>query len=192
MQFLITFLAGYLLGSIPFGFLIVHLNGKGDIREIGSGNIGATNVLRTGNKNIALITLFLDGLKAAMALLIFEYFYGVNLGLIAGAAALIGHCYPIWLKFRGGKGVATFFGFLLASSWVIAAITGSVWFVVAMISRMSSLAAILAAILTPLIAFSFNESKLAVVSSILAVIIVFRHSENIIRIVKGTESKFGK
>jgi len=192
MQFLITFLAGYLLGSIPFGFLIVHLNGKGDIREIGSGNIGATNVLRTGNKNIALITLFLDGLKAAMALLIFEYFYGVNLGLIAGAAALIGHCYPIWLKFRGGKGVATFFGFLLASSWVIAAITGSVWFVVALISRMSSLAAILAAILTPLIAFSFNESKLAVVSSILAVIIVFRHSENIIRIVKGTESKFGK
>ena len=192
MQFLITFLAGYLLGSIPFGFLIVHLNGKGDIREIGSGNIGATNVLRTGNKNIALITLFLDGLKAAMALLIFEYFYGVNLGLIAGAAALIGHCYPIWLKFKGGKGVATFFGFLLASSWVIAAITGSVWFVVAMISRMSSLAAILAAILTPLIAFSFNESKLAVVSSILAVIIVFRHSENIIRIVKGTESKFGK
>ena len=192
MQFLITFLAGYLLGSIPFGFLIVHLNGKGDIREIGSGNIGATNVLRTGNKNIALITLFLDGLKAAMALLIFEYFYGVNLGLIAGAAALIGHCYPIWLKFKGGKGVATFFGFLLASSWVIAAITGSVWFVVAMISRMSSLAAILAAILTPLIAFSFNDSKLAVVSSILAVIIVFRHSENIIRIVKGTESKFGK
>jgi glycerol-3-phosphate acyltransferase PlsY len=192
MQFLITFLAGYLFGSIPFGFLIVHLNGKGDIREIGSGNIGATNVLRTGNKNIALITLFLDGLKAAMALLIFEYFYGVNLGLIAGAAALIGHCYPIWLKFRGGKGVATFFGFLLASSWVIAAITGSVWFVVALISRMSSLAAILAAILTPLIAFSFNESKLAVVSSILAVIIVFRHSENIIRIVKGTESKFGK
>jgi len=192
MQFLITFLAGYLLGSIPFGFLIVHLNGKGDIREIGSGNIGATNVLRTGNKNIALITLFLDGLKAAIALLIFEYFYGVNLGLIAGAAALIGHCYPIWLKFRGGKGVATFFGFLLASSWVIAAITGSVWFVVALISRMSSLAAILAAILTPLIAFSFNESKLAVVSSILAVIIVFRHSENIIRIVKGTESKFGK
>jgi glycerol-3-phosphate acyltransferase PlsY len=192
MQFLITFLAGYLLGSIPFGFLIVHLNGKGDIREIGSGNIGATNVLRTGNINIALITLFLDGLKAAMALLIFEYFYGVNLGLIAGAAALIGHCYPIWLKFRGGKGVATFFGFLLASSWVIAAITGSVWFVVAMISRMSSLAAILAAILTPLIAFSFNDSKLALVSSILAVIIVFRHSENIIRIVKGTESKFGK
>ena len=192
MQFLITFLAGYLLGSIPFGFLIVHLNGKGDIREIGSGNIGATNVLRTGNKNIALITLFLDGLKAAMALLIFEYFYGVNLGLIAGAAALIGHCYPIWLKFRGGKGVATFFGFLLASSWVIAAITGSVWFVVALISRMSSLAAILAVILTPLIAFSFNDSKLALVSSILAVIIVFRHSENIIRIVKGTESKFGK
>ena len=192
MQFLITFLAGYLLGSIPFGFLIVHLNGKGDIREIGSGNIGATNVLRTGNINIALITLFLDGLKAAIALLIFEYFYGVNLGLIAGAAALIGHCYPIWLKFRGGKGVATFFGFLLASSWVIAAITGSVWFVVAMISRMSSLAAILAAILTPLIAFSFNDSKLALVSSILAVIIVFRHSENIIRIVKGTESKFGK
>ena len=192
MQFLITFLAGYLLGSIPFGFLIVHLNGKGDIREIGSGNIGATNVLRTGNKNIALITLFLDGLKAAMALLIFEYFYGVNLGLIAGAAALIGHCYPIWLKFKGGKGVATFFGFLLASSWVIAAITGSVWFVVAMISRMSSLAAILAVILTPLIAFSFNDSKLALVSSILAVIIVFRHSENIIRIFKGTESKFGK
>lgn len=192
MQFLITFLAGYLLGSIPFGFLIVHLNGKGDIREIGSGNIGATNVLRTGNKNIALITLFLDGLKAAMALLIFEYFYGVNLGLIAGAAALIGHCYPIWLKFKGGKGVATFFGFLLASSWVIAAITGSVWFVVALISRMSSLAAILAVILTPLIAFSFNDSKLALVSSILAVIIVFRHSENIIRIVKGTESKFGK
>lgn len=192
MQFLITFLAGYLLGSIPFGFLIVHLNGKGDIREIGSGNIGATNVLRTGNKNIALITLLLDGSKAAMALFIFEYFYGVNFGLIAGASALIGHCYPIWLKFRGGKGVATFFGFLVASSWVIAALIGSVWLVVALISRMSSLAAILAAILTPLIAFSFNNSKLAVVSSILAVIIVFRHSENIIRIVKGTESKFGK
>lgn len=192
MQILITFLAGYLLGSIPFGLIVVHLNGKGDIREIGSGNIGATNVLRTGNKSIALITLFLDGSKAAMALFIFEYFYGVNFGLIAGASALIGHCYPIWLKFRGGKGVATFFGFLIASSWVVASLTGLVWLVVALISRMSSLAAIAAATLTPLVAFSLNHSKLAIVSSILAVIIVFRHSENIKRIAKGAESKFGK
>jgi glycerol-3-phosphate acyltransferase PlsY len=192
MQILITFLAGYLLGSIPFGLIVVRLNGKGDIREIGSGNIGATNVLRTGNKSIALITLFLDGSKAAMALFIFEYFYGVNFGLIAGASALIGHCYPIWLKFRGGKGVATFFGFLIASSWVVASLTGLVWLVVALISRMSSLAAIAAATLTPLIAFSLNHSKLAIVSSILAVIIVFRHSENIKRIAKGAESKFGK
>jgi len=172
--------------------IVVHLNGKGDIREIGSGNIGATNVLRTGNKSIALITLFLDGSKAAMALFIFEYFYGVNFGLIAGASALIGHCYPIWLKFRGGKGVATFFGFLIASSWIVASLTGLVWLVVALISRMSSLAAIAAATLTPLIAFSLNHSKLAIVSSILAVIIVFRHSENIKRIAKGAESKFGK
>ena len=192
MQILITFLAGYLLGSIPFGLIVVRLNGKGDIREIGSGNIGATNVLRTGNKSIALITLFLDGSKAAMALFIFEYFYGVNFGLIAGASALIGHCYPIWLKFRGGKGVATFFGFLIASSWVVASLTGLVWLVVALISRMSSLAAIAAATLTPLIAFSLNHSKLAIVSSILAVIIVFRHSENIKRIAKGAESKFRK
>ena len=192
MQILITFLAGYLLGSIPFGLIVVRLNGKGDIREIGSGNIGATNVLRTGNKSIALITLFLDGSKAAMTLFIFEYFYGVNFGLIAGASALIGHCYPIWLKFRGGKGVATFFGFLIASSWVVASLTGLVWLVVALISRMSSLAAIAAATLTPLIAFSLNHSKLAIVSSILAVIIVFRHSENIKRIAKGAESKFGK
>jgi len=192
MQILITILVGYILGSIPFGFIIVHLNGKGDIRKIGSGNIGATNVLRTGYKSIAILTLFLDGSKAAIAFLIFDYFYGGSFGLIAGGSALIGHCYPVWLKFKGGKGVATFFGFLLASCWIIGILMALVWLIIALISRISSLSAIIAAILTPLTALFFNNSNLAIVSGILTIVIIIRHIENIIRIANGTESRFGK
>ena len=170
MQFLITFLAGYLLGSIPFGFLIVHLNGKGDIREIGSGNIGATNVLRTGNKNIALITLLLDGSKAAMALFIFEYFYGVNFGLIAGASALIGHCYPIWLKFRGGKGVATTLGMMIGSVPILGFMACVIWICMAIIFRYSSVAALIALATSPIFALILGMKEPALMFLALAIL----------------------
>ena len=145
MPILYALIGGYLLGSIPFGLLIARATGQGDIRDIGSGNIGATNVLRTGRKDIALITLLLDAGKAGIAALIFNHFFGAPIGFFAGAAALIGHCFPIWLKFKGGKGVATFFGGLLATAWPIGLIAGAIWLACAFLTRISSLSALAAA-----------------------------------------------
>ena len=192
MPILYALIGGYLLGSIPFGLLIARATGQGDIRDIGSGNIGATNVLRTGRKDIALITLLLDAGKAGVAALIFNHFFGSPIGLFAGAAALIGHCFPIWLKFKGGKGVATFFGGLLATAWPIGLIAGAIWLACAFLTRISSLSALAAAGSTPLIAFMMGYINVAMMAAVMAVIIYIRHAENIGRILKGTESRIGK
>lgn len=186
------FLGGYILGSIPFGLLIARLAGQGDIRAIGSGNIGATNVLRTGRKDLALLTLLLDAAKAGGAVLVVAYEFGYEFGLLAGGAALVGHCYPVWLKFNGGKGVATYFGFLFAAAWQVGLIAGAVWLVSAFISRMSSLSALLAAIAAPIAAYSLKIPSLTIAASMLSVVIFLRHKDNIVRIFKGTESKIGK
>jgi len=192
MPILYALIGGYLMGSIPFGLLITRATGQGDIRDIGSGNIGATNVLRTGRKDIALITLLLDAAKAGVAALIFNHFFGAPIGLFAGAAALIGHCFPIWLKFKGGKGVATFFGGLFATAWPIGLIAGAIWLVCAFLTRISSLSALAAAGTAPLIAFMMGYTNVAIMAAVMAIIIYIRHGENIGRIIKGTESRIGK
>ena len=188
---LYALIGGYLLGSIPFGLLIARATGQGDIRKIGSGNIGATNVLRTGRKDIAFITLLLDAGKAGIAALLFNHFFGAPIGFFAGAAALIGHCFPIWLKFKGGKGVATFFGALLATAWPIGLIAGTIWLACAFITRISSLSALAAAGSVPLIAFMMGYTHVAMMVAVMAIIIYIRHVENIGRILKGTESRIG-
>ena len=168
---LYALIGGYLLGSIPFGLLIARATGQGDIRKIGSGNIGATNVLRTGRKDIAFITLLLDAGKAGIAALLFNHFFGAPIGFFAGAAALIGHCFPIWLKFKGGKGVATFFGALLATAWPIGLIAGAIWLACAFITRISSLSALAAAGSVPLIAFMMGYTHVAMMVAVMAIII---------------------
>jgi len=192
MPVIYALIGGYLMGSIPFGLLIARATGQGDIRKIGSGNIGATNVLRTGRKDIALITLLLDAAKAGVAALIFNHFFGSPIGLLAGTAALIGHCFPVWLKFKGGKGVATFFGCLLATAWPIGLIAGAIWLACAFLTRISSLSALAAAGSAPLVAFMMGYYHVAIMAAVLAVIIYIRHGENIGRIIKGTESRIGK
>jgi len=172
MPIFYALIGGYLLGSIPFGLLIARATGQGDIRKIGSGNIGATNVLRTGRKDIAFITLLLDAGKAGIAALIFNH--------------------PIWLKFKGGKGVATFFGGLLATAWPIGLIAGAIWLACAFLTRISSLSALAAAGSAPLIAFMMGYTNVAMMAAVMAVIIYVRHTENIGRIIKGTESRIGK
>jgi len=189
---IIALIGGYLLGSIPFGLLITKATGGGDIREIGSGNIGATNVLRTGRKELAALTLLLDAGKAAAALLLVNHFVGAPYGLVAGAAALIGHCYPIWLKFDGGKGVATFFGCLLAAAWPVGLIAAAIWLASAALTRMSSLAALAAAGTAPIVAMILGYTYVGYMAVVLAIVIYIRHRENIGRILKGTESKIGK
>jgi len=192
LPILYALIGGYLLGSIPFGLLIARASGQGDIRKIGSGNIGATNVLRTGRKDIALITLILDAAKAGVAVLLFNHVFGTPIGLFAGVAALIGHCFPVWLGFKGGKGVATFFGCLFATAWPIGLIAGGIWLVCAFLTRISSLSALAAAGTAPLIAFFMGYRNIAIMATVLAVIIYIRHKDNIGRILRGEESKIGK
>ena len=192
MPILYAILGGYLLGSIPFGLLIARASGQGDIRDIGSGNIGATNVLRTGRKDLAFLTLILDAGKAGIAALIFNYFFGTPIGFFAGASALIGHCFPVWLGFKGGKGVATFYGCLFAVAWPIALIAGAIWIACAFLTRISSLSALAAAGLTPIIAFMMGNLPAAMMAAVMSLVIYIRHRENIGRILKGTESKIGK
>jgi len=202
--FILAAAGGYLLGSIPFGLVLTRAAGLGDIREIGSGNIGATNVLRTGRKDLALATLVLDAAKAGIALVFFKalanWFAGAALGedgayqvgLVAGAAAFIGHCYPVWLKFKGGKGVATFFGVLFAGPWPVGLIAGVTWLAVATMFRFSSLAALCAAAIAPVMAlvagFSWEEIAFTLV---LAALIFWRHRANIERLLAGTEPRIG-
>ena len=201
LYFILAAIGGYLLGSIPFGLVLTRVAGLGDIRDIGSGNIGATNVLRTGRKDIALATLLLDAGKAGLALLLARFAADLGglsreqqmqIGLLAGCAAFIGHCYPVWLGFKGGKGVATFFGVLFAGIWPLGLVSGVTWLAVATIFRYSSLASLSAAAVAPIMAliagFSWSE---IIFTLVLAALIFWRHGANIARLRAGTEPKIG-
>jgi len=186
-------LGGYLLGSIPFGLLITRMAGLGDIREIGSGNIGATNVLRTGRKDLAFATLLLDSFKAGLAVLLLTLVTGErNVGLIAGAFAFLGHCYPIWLGFKGGKGVATYAGLLVFASPLALAVGAPIWLGLFALTRISSLAALSAAAFVPIGAHLLGESSFATLTLLaLSILVFWTHRANIQRLLKGTEPKFG-
>lgn len=185
---------GYLLGSIPFGIILTRLFGAGDLRQIGSGNIGATNVLRTGRKGLAAATLILDGAKGAVAVLLARHFVpelGDHAAMIAGAAAMIGHCYPVWLNFRGGKGVATLLGLALALAWPIGLVFAVVWLGAVLLLRISSLGGMLGAISAPIAALAFGHPVYVIGLAGLAVIVLWRHRENIARLRAGTEPRIG-
>ncbi len=186
-------IGGYLLGSIPFGLLLTRMAGLGDIRNIGSGNIGATNVLRTGNKGLALATLLLDGGKGAAAVLIAaSFFNNPTLCAIAGAFAFIGHVFPCWLKFKGGKGVATALGTWLALAWPVGVLACLTWLIVALVFRYSSLSALVAVALAPVYAIFLGTPALIWFGVGVAVLVWIRHHENIRRLLKGEEPKIGK
>ena len=184
-------LLGYLLGSIPFGLLLTKLAGLGDIRSIGSGNIGATNVLRTGRTDLALATLLLDGGKGAVAVLLARM-VSEDLTVIAGGAAILGHLFPAWLKFKGGKGVATTLGTLIAANWMVGIGACIVWFVMAVLFRYSSLSALIAVAAAPFIALWVGTHPQAWLAAFAAVLVWIRHHENIRRLLKGEEPKIGK
>ncbi len=191
---------GYLLGSIPFGVIITRLGGAGDVRDIGSGSIGATNVLRTGRRGLAFGTLVADGGKGAAAALI-VYFWAMRTGsfetpqvaaCLAAGAAFVGHLFPVWLKFKGGKGVATFFGTLLALAWPVGVLSGTTWLAMAALFRMSSLAGLTAAALAPLFAFAVHAGRpIIALSLFMAIFIFIRHHQNIARLLKGQEPRIG-
>ena len=185
-------LAGYLLGSVPFGLVIARALGLGDLRAIGSGNIGATNVLRTGSKPAAAATLILDSGKGAAAVLIARALAGEDAGQIAGLAAFLGHCFPVWLRFDGGKGVATFLGLLLALAWPVGLAACATWLVTAAVFRFSSLAALVAAALSPLWATLLGRPEAVALSMALALVVLWRHRENVARLRAGTEPRIGR
>ena len=192
LELAIALVGGYLLGSVPFGLVLTKLAGAGDIRSIGSGNIGATNVLRTGRKGLAAATLVLDGGKGAAAALLAGMMFGSGLMLPAGLAAVIGHNFPVWLKFKGGKGVATSLGMLLAVCWPVGIAACLTWLAVAAITRYSSLSAMLALVLAPLYAALFCDRDTILAALLLAVLCLLRHRANIQRLWGGTEPKIGK
>ncbi|HEY1720900.1 MAG TPA: glycerol-3-phosphate 1-O-acyltransferase PlsY [Magnetospirillaceae bacterium] len=190
-DYAITLIAGYLLGSIPFGLILTRLAGLGDIRSIGSGNIGATNVLRTGNKALAAATLLLDGGKGAAAAILGTLYAGTDAGYLASLAAVIGHDFPVWLRFKGGKGVATTLGVLLGAMWPVGAIACATWLAVAGLFRFSSLAALTAFALSPVVAYFVEDVRAAILAAILAVLGIARHHANIRRLLKGEEPRIG-
>ena len=183
---------GYLLGSIPFGVVLTRLAGAGDLRAIGSGNIGATNVLRTGRKGLAAATLALDALKATLAVVLAAWVFGPESALAAAAGAILGHLYPVWLRFRGGKGVATFLGGLIGIAWPAAIVFALVWLAVAAITRYSSAAALAATAVSPVVALAIGLGEAALVFWALAALVWFKHSANIGRLLKGSEPKIGQ
>lgn len=211
-------LIGYLFGSIPFGLILTKLGGYGDIRTIGSGNIGATNVLRTGNKKLAIATLLLDGMKGAVAVIIMTQYFShlpncaainclgdcaclspekynsyQSLSLVTAIFALLGHIFPIWLKFKGGKGVATGLGILLTLSWPTGLAAAVAWLITAFLSRISSLSALVAVSLSPVLAYLFSHNlQLTILCVLMAMIIIVKHHTNIKRLLKGEEPKIGK
>lgn len=184
-------LFGYLLGSIPFGLIFTKMAGMGDVRSIGSGNIGATNVLRTGNKKVAAATLIGDMLKGTFAVLL-AWRFGPDQAVMAGLGAFLGHCFPVWLKFKGGKGVATYIGILLGFSLKTVGVFAVVWLATAAITRYSSLSALLATIATPIALYMFGHVQWAELFALLTLITFWRHRENIARLLKGEEGKIGK
>ncbi|KKB83843.1 glycerol-3-phosphate acyltransferase [Devosia limi DSM 17137] len=191
MQFIYAAILGYLCGSVPFGLLLTRAAGLGDIRAIGSGNIGATNVLRTGNRWIAAATLILDAGKAALPILIARYYWGEEAARIAAIGAFLGHCFPVWLGFKGGKGVSVMIGSLLALSWPVGLIFCAVWLIIAFSQKMSSLAALTAAATAPIFAFALADEWLAGTVALLAVVLFYQHRENIVRLMNRTEPKIG-
>jgi glycerol-3-phosphate acyltransferase PlsY len=185
-------LLGYLLGSIPFGLILTRLAGLGDIRRIGSGNIGATNVLRTGNKGLAAVTLLLDGAKGAAAVLIAVWLGGRDAIGWAGIGAVLGHAFPVWLGFRGGKAVATSYGVLIAAAWPVGIFAGGIWLVMAALSRISSLAALASFALAPVIAAVQADAAVVKLALVIAVLVFARHHTNIRRLIAGTEPRIGQ
>ena len=188
---LLAALGGYLVGAIPFGLLIARTLSLGDLRKIGSGNIGATNVLRTGNKTAAALTLLLDGGKAAIAVLYF-YPWGEAAAQAAGLAAFLGHCFPVWIGFRGGKGVAAFIGIILALHWPSGLLTCLTWIAAAAASRISSVGALAAAAVGPLLVVLFGRYEGLALSIVLALLVFWRHHANIARLLAGTEPRIGQ
>ena len=189
---LAAFAFGYLAGSIPFGILISKILGLGDLRKVGSGNIGATNVLRTGNKLAAFLTLLFDFSKGICAVLIVRQFFNEDAVQVSAFSALVGHCFPIWLRFRGGKGVATFLGVTIALSFIIGIICCFVWLFVAVVRKMSSLASLTSSASAPIAAIFLDQPNNITRLALLVGIVFFRHKQNIDRIIKGVEPKIGK
>lgn len=182
---------GYLAGSVPFGLLITKLGGAGDVRSIGSGNIGATNVLRTGRKGLAFLTLLFDALKGFVPVFIFAQ-YSIEAMALAGFAAFLGHCYPVWLKFTGGKGIATFVGIALAFSPILLAVFAVFWLCIAFVTRYSSLAALCATLATCIAAWLITPLPVFVACCLMTALTFWRHRENIARLRKGTEGRIGQ
>jgi glycerol-3-phosphate acyltransferase PlsY len=187
-----AFAFGYLCGSIPFGVLVTRLAGSGDVRAIGSGNIGATNVLRTGRKGLAAATLFGDALKGTAAVLIVAHLMGRDAALAAALGAFLGHLFPVWLGFKGGKGVATYIGLLLALAWPVALAFCLIWLATAALTRYSSLAGLLASALAPVILAVLGQSADALLFGALSLLLWFMHRGNIARLIAGTEGKIGR
>ena len=183
---------GYLLGSIPFGLVLTRAMGLGNLREIGSGNIGTTNVLRAGSKAAAAATLILDGGKGAAAVLLARALAGEDAAQLAGLMAFVGHCFPVWLKFKGGKGVATFLGLMLALAWPVGIACCLSWVAAAAVSRISSLSALVAALAAPIWAYLLHYQSSMALAVLLAVIVFWRHSANITRLRTGMEPRIGQ
>ena len=188
----LALILGYLLGSIPFGLILTRLAGTEDLRSIGSGNIGATNVLRTGRKGLAAATLLLDALKGTVAVIIAGYLAGPEAAMLAGLGAFLGHLFPVWLKFKGGKGVAVYIGILIGLFWPAAALFCAVWLATAVISRYSSLSALVASFVTPIFLWWYGHPALAWLFALLTVLLFTMHRANISRLLAGTEGKIGK
>jgi glycerol-3-phosphate acyltransferase PlsY len=189
---IVTAVLGYLSGSIPFGLILTRMAGLGDVRSIGSGNIGATNVLRTGNKGLAAATLLLDAVKGTVPALLGTYFLSVEGGVIAGFAAFLGHIFPVWLGFKGGKGVATYIGVMFGLNWQMGLLFLLVWIATAAITRYSSLSALIATLVIPVIQWVSGDHKIAALAAVMTVIAWIKHRANIQRLLSGTESKIGK
>src|SRR6202158_3212529 len=187
-----AFVLGYLLGSIPFGLVLTKLAGTQDLRSIGSGNIGATNVLRTGRKGLAAATLICDALKGTVAVVISGYFGGPNAAMLAALGAFLGHLFPVWLKFRGGKGVAVYIGVLIGLFWPAAVVFCVLWITTALVSRYSSLAALVASVVTPIFLWWFGHLALASLFAVLTLLLFYMHRENIKRLQAGTEGRIGE
>ena len=190
--YLAFLVAGYLLGSIPFGLILTRMAGLGDIRQIGSGNIGATNVLRTGNKKLAAATLALDAFKGLAAVLALGSVYGPDAARIAGFGAILGHLFPVWLGFRGGKGVATYLGVLVGVHWPVALAFAAIWLSSAVLSRYSSLSALLASLAVPIGLWMLGERQAAELFALMTVMLWIMHRANIRRLMAGSESRIGR
>ena len=188
----VAFILGYLLGSIPFGLLLTRLAGTQDLRSIGSGSIGTTNVLRTGRKDLAAATLIGDLLKGTIAVILAGYFGGPDAAMLAALGAFLGHLFPVWLKFRGGKGVAVYIGVLLGLLWPTALMFCLIWLAVAVITRYSSLSALIASLVTPILLWWFDHLALAALFTVLTLLVFYAHRENIKRLLAGTEGKIGQ